>query len=255
MAAGNAESPQLRGPGAGQAGHSRQPGDRPWVPIRPLSPKHRGRLLRHLQALNPTDRYLRFGYAASDDQLQHYVDRLDFRRDAVFGIYSQALKLVAAAHLAYEPSSAAASPSSASPPSTSPASSSTATPSRAEFGVSVAEPLRGRGLGAALFDHAVRHARNRGVQTLFIHALSENAAMLHIASKAGATVERDGAESEAWLKLPPDDLGSHVGELLSDQAAELDYQFKRGSRTLSGILGAIGEVQAHIQESGGRETQ
>ena len=45
------------------------------------------------------------------------------------------------------------------------------------------------------------HARNRGVQTLFIHALSENTAMLRIARNAGATVERDGPESEAWLRL------------------------------------------------------
>ncbi len=42
--------------------------------------------------------------------------------------------------------------------------------------------------GARLFERAVVVARNEGVGMLFIHALSENAAMLKIARNAGATV-------------------------------------------------------------------
>ena len=41
----------------------------------------------------------------------------------------------------------------------------------AEFGVSVASHLRGRGYGDRLFDHAALHARNRGIDTLLVHAL------------------------------------------------------------------------------------
>lgn len=73
----------------------------------------------------------------------------------------------------------------------------------AEFGVSVLTQARGRGYGARLFDRAMLHARNRGCSRLFIHALSENNAMLKIAANAGATVQRDGPESAAWLQLPP----------------------------------------------------
>ena len=58
------------------------------------------------------------------------------------------------------------------------------------------------------------HARNRGVETMFIHALSENTAMLKIARNAGATSSAKAPESEAWLKLPPDSLASHLDELL-----------------------------------------
>jgi hypothetical protein len=74
------------------------------------------------------------------------------------------------------------------------------------------------------------HARNRGVETIFIHALSENTAMLKLARDAGATVERDGSESEAWLKLPPDSFVSHLDEVLVDRAAELDYRLKQQAR-------------------------
>ena len=81
--------------------------------------------------------------------------------------------------------------------------------------------------GARLFERAALHARNRGVETLFIHALSENVPMLKIARKAGARVEREGSESEAWLRLPQDTVSSHVDEAIERHMAELDFQFKR----------------------------
>ena len=73
------------------------------------------------------------------------------------------------------------------------------------------------------------HARNRHVETMFIHALSENTAMLKLARDAGATIEREGSESEAWLKLPPDSIASHLDELLGERVAELDYRMKEHS--------------------------
>src|SRR5947208_568469 len=75
-------------------------------------------------------------------------------------------------------------------------------------------------------EHPRLHARNRGVQTIFIHALSENTAMLKLAKTAGAVVEREGSESEARLKLPPDSFASHLDELIGERAAELDYRLK-----------------------------
>src|SRR4029453_4149604 len=103
----------------------------------------------------------------------------------------------------------------------------------AEFGVSVLGSKRGRGYGARLFEHAVLHARNRGVDTLYIHALSENTAMLKIARKAGANVERSGSESDAYLKLPPESLMTRFGELLETHAAEVDYRLKEQTRRVN----------------------
>ena len=82
------------------------------------------------------------------------------------------------------------------------------------------------------------HSRNRGVEAIFIHALSENTAMLKLARRAGATVERDGPESEAWLKLPPDSLVSHLDEMLVGRAAELDYRMKQHSHRARPIVEA-----------------
>ncbi|MBE2243895.1 MAG: GNAT family N-acetyltransferase, partial [Burkholderiaceae bacterium] len=109
----------------------------------------------------------------------------------------------------------------------------------AEFGVSVSKHARGRGLGARLFDHAILHARNRHISKLFIYALSENSAMLKIARNAGATVERSGSESEAWLALPPDDIASQVGEIVESQAAEWDYQMKLQAKQINDVIGTL----------------
>lgn len=199
----------------------------PWIPIRSLAPRHRERILAHLMALSEADRYLRFGYAAGDEQIARYVAGLDFDRDEVFGVYNRKLDLIALAHLAYP-------------------SADTPVPGAAEFGGSVVAPARGRGYGARLFEHAMLHARNRGVDTLFIHALSENTAMLRIARKAGARVERAGSETDAYLKLPHDTLASKMEQWVGDGAAELDYRLKQQAHIVDTLIDAIGDVKASI---------
>jgi GNAT superfamily N-acetyltransferase len=197
-----------------------------WVPVRSLAARHRPRILAHLLGLEGHDRYLRFGYAASDAQIGHYVDLLDFERDEVFGVFNRRLELLAMAHLAY-------------------LGTGNGQASAAEFGVSVSRQARGRGVGARLFDHAILHARNRRVDTLMVHALSENAPMLRMARSAGATVVRDGADSDAHLKLVHEDLASRIEALLEGGAAELDYSLKQHAHRIGGLLGARGEGPPH----------
>lgn len=202
-----------------------------WVPIRSLHPRHRKRILDHLLSLGERDRYLRFGYPARDEQIHKYVAHLDFARDEVLGIFNRRLQLIAMAHLAYDPAPQVAG-----------------RPAMAEFGVSVLTTARGRGFGGRLFERAALHARNRGIDTLFIHALSENAPMLSIARKAGAKVERDGSESEAWLRLPPDSVTSHVDEAIERHMAELDFQFKRHMKTVGHFLDGVAEVKSEYRD-------
>ena len=205
-------------PGRSDAAEAAEAPDSPhfpwsWVPIRSLGPRHRDRIVAHLTALDERSRYLRFGYAAQDGHIGRYVDTLDFNHDEVFGVFNRRLELIALAHLAHRDADPQRARLAAS-----------------EFGVSVLPKARRRGFGRRLFEHAMLHARNRGVQTMFIHALSENTAMLKLARGAGATIERDGSESEAWLKLPPDSFASHLDQLLVDRAAELDYRIKQQAR-------------------------
>ena len=204
-----------------------------WVPIRSLSPKHRDEILAHLIALPGRDRYLRFGYSATDEQIARYVDSISFDRDEVFGIFNRRLALIALAHLAC--------------PEIGQTGAQTA-----EFGGSVSEHARGRGYGTRLFEHAMLHARNRGLSNLFIHALSENTAMLKIARHAGAVVQRSGSESDATLGLPEDTVASQVEQWVGTHAAAMDYQFKQQAQVVDELLDAIGEVKANIGKLTGK---
>jgi RimJ/RimL family protein N-acetyltransferase len=199
------------------------------VPIRSIGPSHTERITAHLLALEPRDRYLRFGYSANDEQIKRYVAGLNFERDEIFGIYNRKLELIAMAHLAF---------------STDPELQSCA-----EFGVSVLAHARGRGYGARLFDRAAMHSRNEGVQMMFIHALSENTAMLNIARKAGATVERDGSETEAYLKVQPADLDSRMSEMLDEQIAQTDYRLKVQAKKFWDFLALLQEVRRGVRDS------
>ena len=197
------------------------------VPIRVLGPAHRERIRHHLLALDGSDRYLRFGYTASDKQIGEYVDKLDFERDEVFGIFNRRLELIALAHLAYGDVSANAR--------------------TAEFGVSVVPRVRGRGYGARLFARATVHARNAGIGQLVIQALSQNAAMLRIARKAGATVHRDGPEAEALLNLPAATLDSRVQQWWEAHIGETDYRLKRDSKRFWDWVGGVQEVRNDVR--------
>lgn len=198
------------------------------VPIRSLGPQHRERVATHLLGLTERDRYLRFGYLASDEQVRRYVELLDFERDEVFGIFNRRLQLIAMAHVAFAPSEA--------------------TQSCAEFGVSVLASARGRGYGGLLFERAVTLARNRGVSMMFIHALTENTAMLRIARSAGATVHQDGSESEAYLQLPPASLDTRVSEIWAEQLGEMDYQLKKQARQFWSLLADVQEIRKGVRD-------
>lgn len=205
------------------------------VPIRSLGPQHRERITAHLMRLEPADRYLRFGYSANDEQVQRYVDQLNFERDEVFGIFNRRLEIVAMAHLAFAPQAEHKS--------------------CAEFGVSVLRHLRGRRFGARLFERAVMHARTAGVSMMFIHALSENTAMLKIARNAGATVRRDGSESEAYLQLPPASFDTRMAEIVVQHYGEVDYQIKKQARQFWNFLAGLQEVRRGVQDGRHRSAE
>jgi len=198
------------------------------VPICPLSKEHLPQLRAHLLGLEPRDRYLRFGFQASDAQIDRYLASLNFERDEIYGIFNRRLQIVAMAHLAIvkEPTREAI----------------------AEFGVSVAAYARGRGYGARLFERAVIHARNEKVSLMYIHALSENAPMIKIARKAGASIERDGSETEAYLRLPKRDLDSRVSELLADQFAKANYSAKEDAKRFWNFLDNVDEIRQGVRQ-------
>jgi GNAT superfamily N-acetyltransferase len=182
--------------------------------VRELSRLDRPALERHFLSLGGDDRRLRFGVALSDPAVHAYVSRIDFGRDAAFAVLDEELHLLGAAHLARGDG-------------------------YAELGISVLPGQRGHGIGGALLARAHTHARNWGVRTLFMHCLTENGAIMHLARKQGMQIVAESGEADAKLLLPPADALSYLGAAFEQRVALFDHALKRqlaGAKRLAEAL-------------------
>ena len=162
-----------------------------------LDESDRAALRTHFLALGAEDRHLRFGCMVADASIERYVERIDFSRDAVFGVNAENRNFEGIAHIALDNT-------------------------HAELGVSVLELYRGRGIGTALVSRAAAHARNRHIDLLFMQCLSENRAIMRIATKLGMRVVTEGPASEASLSLPSATPLGILREMLVDRIALCD---------------------------------
>jgi RimJ/RimL family protein N-acetyltransferase len=178
------------------------------VPVRELHAGHRQEIMSHLLQLNDEDRRLRFGTQTPDEVIRHYVNGLDFNRDVIFGVFNLDLKLVGMAHLAYMPQRKGEARAG-------------------EFGVSVLPEGRSQGLGTALLQRSAVHSRNTRIETLYVHCLANNKAMMHLAQKTGMTVEYTYGDADAYLRLPPANTATIVEEAANEQWAGIDYALKQ----------------------------
>jgi RimJ/RimL family protein N-acetyltransferase len=189
------------------------------VRVKELSERDRRRILMHFLALSKRDRLLRFGTVLPDELITRYVQHIDFSRDTVFGVYDNKFKLVGVGHLAFTPRDAL------------PAITGATLKDRvAEYGVSVSDSARGMGVGSKLFERAAIRCRNADVDTLYMHCLATNKAMIHIAKKAGMEIHRDYGEADAYLKLLPANPASVLQEAVEEQVATFDYTIKANTR-------------------------
>ena len=118
------------------------------------------------------DRYLRFGSPFGPTAISAYVDRIDFDRDTVFGVYGDRLELGGVAHVAFGDD-------------------------LAELALSVLPAYRRRGIGNALFKRALAHACGRCVSRLVMYFLSENAPITRIAQRFGMDIAADDVNADA----------------------------------------------------------
>ncbi len=198
------------------------------IPIVSLDERHKHRILTHLLELDREDRMLRFGYPATDEQIARYVKGMNFKRDHIYAVFNSALRIIALAHLSIERPEQG--------------------PARAEFGVSVRQASRGMGLGNRLFERAMVHARHEKVSIFYIHALSENMPMLAIAKRHGASLERDGSETEAHLRLPPPNIENDLEDWVSDQYGRMDYSVKREVKQFVDAVARVQEIRSAVRE-------
>jgi GNAT superfamily N-acetyltransferase len=170
-------------------------------------------LVRHFLALDAEDRRLRFGTAASDEVVAQYVERIDFAQDCVLAICDDAMRIVAAVHVALAGATA-------------------------ELGLSVLPGFRGKGLGDAVLKRAVVWLRNRGVLSVFVHCIAENAGMMHLARKNGMRIVYSGSENDGRLELDGPTPHSFASEWMEDQRAVAAHALRHNLRLMQVFLGA-----------------
>jgi hypothetical protein len=181
-------------------------------PAARLGEGDRAALASHFLALDREDRRLRFGSSLGDDALRAYVERIDFGHDGVFAVRDFGGRLLAAIHVPV-------------------------TGDIAELGLSVLAGYRNLGLGGEIFARALTYLRNRGVRSIFVHCLSENAAMMHLSRKHGMRIVRAGPETDARLELAPADAGSHFMEWLDESYARSMETVRHTARFSRAVLG------------------
>jgi GNAT superfamily N-acetyltransferase len=162
--------------------------------VQRLTDTERPALLAHFLSLSPTDRCLRFGTALASAAIAAYVQRIDFGRDTVFAVHEGDLSLSGAVHVAFADD-------------------------RAEIGLSVLAQRRRRGVGTALLQRALEHARNRWVPSLSMQCSSGNAPIVRMARRFHMDLRLAGVETDARLELPEPSAASIVGEWLTNALA------------------------------------
>ena len=170
------------------------------TPIKLSLDLQRQEVINHLLSLDKEDLRLRFGYTPTDSIVEKYVtDTWAKDGNRWFGIYHPEFDgVVGTLHVAQIDDTTA------------------------EFGFTVDKRLRGRGFGDVLFKRGALWARARAIKHIFMHCLSENAVIQHIAKKNNMHVVRlFGGEAEADLVLPTD-YSAPISEALVEQIAIYD---------------------------------
>ena len=136
---------------------------------------------QHILNLNSHDRYLRFGYSAPSPRIEEYVTNTlstvntRQRADFWFGI-KQGVLLVATLHVAIVDDSA-------------------------EFAFTTLEDHRGKKLGQLLFARGYQLVTEYSIPRIYMHCLTENQAIRHIARKFGLAVLTQGSEVEGSVNI------------------------------------------------------
>lgn len=168
--------------------------------------------LHFLKDIQGNDRRLRFGGSIEDDSVKKYLKEsfidfgctnmwfvVDVESPETFG-----RKVVATCHVNYDEKT-----------------------NTAELGLTVSSDYRNKKIGQELFIRGVTWARMRGAETIFMHCLSENMAVQHIARKGGMSVVTiDPSEKESSITVKKNPMMAGFEDSVFEQMAVYDMMIR-----------------------------
>lgn len=166
---------------------------------------------QHLKDLDATDRLSRFGFMVRDESIDQIIlNMLYHPRDHYLFAAQIDGEVVAFGHLARDQDAW-------------------------ELAVSVGQKFQGRGIGDSIIGFCVKWAQTHGLQTLYMHCITDNQKVQHLARKHGLrTVSRGSGEITAELEVPPPTMSDYVVNHMMEQTR---------------IMGEIASLQRELLKS------
>lgn len=175
----------------------------------------------HLKELSETDRYTRFCYNIKDENIDRFILSILYNADD-HHLFTATRddKIVGFGHLAREGDDW-------------------------ELAVSVDGNCQGQGVADRLIDFMIEWGTTRGVHSVFMHCITQNAKIQHLARKHGLRmVERDGSEVTSKVDLPPPTPMDYTADFLREQKDLLE-QMADIQRRLLANLNPLTYVKEH----------
>jgi RimJ/RimL family protein N-acetyltransferase len=182
------------------------------IPMKLDTLQHQAMVQEHLCSLQASDRHLRFGGAMSDYSIEHYVAHTWEGANEWLGVV-EGDRVIAAIHIAFE------------------------SETKAELGLSVDPKWRGKKLGQALFERAIVFLKAKQVQEVYMHCLTENAVMRHIAHKNEMHMESCYGETDADLVLKDATPLDKYQEVLIENLAQYDNNMRSARNAWRQFIG------------------
>lgn len=157
--------------------------------------EHLREYAEHLKNLSDEDRYTRFGYAASSQAIDSMILNILYHQDEhhIFTYYIDG-RIAGFGHLAREDDAW-------------------------ELAVSVDRNYQGRGIANELMDHMIAWGKTHGVEVLYMHCITENQKIQHLARKHGLkSWDRAGHELTSRVRLPEPTVLDYTANFVREQS-------------------------------------
>ena len=154
------------------------------------------------------DRRLRFGFEAPDSSVKEYIEKsitYDYGYTSMWFVVDEGDRIVATCHVSLNRET-----------------------NTAEMGCTVSPDYRNQKIGQELFTRGITWARMAGAEHVFMHCLSENKVIQHIAKKGGMTVVTiDPSEKESTIQVKQNRFEAGFKDYVMDTIAVYDMAVRQ----------------------------
>jgi RimJ/RimL family protein N-acetyltransferase len=176
---------------------------------RKLSHLDKQKLIDHfLNDIVDEDRRLRFGFEAPDSSVKDYINKsltYDYGYCSMWFVVDVGDRIVASCHVSLNRDN-----------------------NSAEMGCTVSPDYRDQKIGQELFTRGITWARMAGAEHVFMHCLSENKVIQHIAKKGGMTVVTlDPSEKESTIQVKQNRFEAGWKDYVMDTIAVYDMSIRQ----------------------------